>query len=894
MNFLRLFILSLFLLVVDTAFAASPNQQQIEQFKKLPKAQQEALAKQLGIALPSSLDEKYKNDEKSNESSILPRDQKVEPEESDLDDKFKPKKEEIKAFGYELFSGQPTTFLPTEMAPIADDYLVNIGDEVKVNLYGKTTSEFYLKIDREGRLSIPNLSPIHVIGLTFSELKELVKTKIQEEMIGVQSYLTMGSLSSMRIMIVGDAYRPGSYMVSPLATVTHALFVAGGVNEGGSLRNIQVKRGGRLIANFDLYDLLLFGDSSSDVVLKSGDVVFIPPAQKKITVKGEVNRQAIFELKESDSIESIIAMVGGLKANANKSKVVVSRYDASGRRVVVNANFNENKGYTPINGDEITVNQTSSRLQNTVTVVGAVTNPGNFQWQEGQTLQTLFSNPREDFLAIADYSYSLLIREVNLKGDIEIVQFALQDIIINKTQDIDLKSNDTLVIFSRYELKEEEEKLLSDFAFSKEQLKLQKSIQLWEQYEKQQFLRYVGQYDEEALLLEEEKSSEVERKKAQKVKSIDSLLETEEPDEADFAVFSRRSLLPAILTKLQSQSSAENPVKVLAINGKVKFPGVYPLPINPSFKLAIQAAGGLQESAYLEKVEITRIYNSSKDDKRVEHIQFNAANSEQIESLILTSKDTITIFPKPNWQDKLEVKLVGEVMFPGLYTIYRGEKLVDVIRRAGGFTSYAHKEAAIFTRESIKARERSQIQRLSEELRRDIVSSTFKNGPSNVSRMSYTDMDKIMQDLADVEALGRLVIDLDSRESLDLPLENGDALYVPSLQNSISVIGEVYIASTHIYEPGKDVYDYIRASGGFKQKADEERVYVIKANGSVVIPKSQSWFSVSDAKGYLEPGDSIVVPLDTEQYDTLTVWSQATQILSQIGLAAASLATLNK
>ncbi|CCQ10326.1 polysaccharide export protein [Pseudoalteromonas luteoviolacea B = ATCC 29581] len=882
--------MSLFLIVSNQALSSGPSQQQIEQLKRLPKAQQEALAKRYGITNPAS-GAKGNESRISNDPTILPRDNNETSEEFDLDKKFEPTQNELKPFGYDLFSGQPTTFMPTEMAPITDDYLVGVGDEVKINLFGKTTEEHFLKIDREGRLSIPNLSPIHVIGLTFSELKTLVSTKIKDEMIGVQAYITMGELNAMRIMIVGDAYRPGSYMVSPLATVTHALFVAGGVNQTGSLRNIQVKRSGKLIATFDLYDLLLFGDSSNDVILKSGDVVFIPPAQKKITVQGEVNRQAIFELKKNDNVDSIIAMVGGLKANANKSKIVVSRYDAKGRRIIVNADFNDKNDYTPVNGDEILVNQASARLQNTVTVVGAVTNPGHFEWREGQTVRSLFTNPREDFLAIADYTYALLIREINLKGDVEIVQFALQDIVVMRTDDIKLKSNDTLVIFSRYELKEDEDKLLSDFAFSQEQLKHQKSIHQWEEYEREQFLRYIGQYDEAK---EKARKERLENAENQKISSVDALLGLEARDELDFAVFSRHNLLPSIVAKLQRQSSAYDPVKVFAINGKVKFPGVYPLPVNGNFNLAIDAAGGLQESAHLGKVEITRISDSDDETKRVEHIQFSADSTTSLADTALKSKDTITIFPKPNWQDKLEVKIVGEVKFPGVYTIHRGETLQDVVDRAGGYSRYAHKAAAIFTRESIKTRERSQLQRLSEELRRDIVSSTFQQSSTNVSSMSYADMDKIMTDLAKVEALGRLVIDLDNSDSLKLPLENGDALYIPSIQNSVSVIGEVYMASTHIFEAQKNVNDYIRSSGGFKQKADESRVYVIKANGSVVIPESQSWFSVSQVHNSIEPGDTIVVPLDTEQKDALTVWSQATQIIYQLGLAAASIATLNK
>ncbi len=885
MNFLRILILSIFVFMSHSTLAINPSKQQIEQFKKLPKAQQEALAKRYGLDV-STLDSKTKGDKKTEEieSSVLPREQKGVSEEETEEDKFKPKLEELKPFGYELFAGEPTTFMPSELAAIPDTYLLGIGDTVKINLYGKTNDEFEVQIDREGRLAIPNLSPIHVIGLSFKELKTQISQKISEETIGVQAFVSMGELNPMRIMVVGEAYKPGSYTVSPLATVTHALFVSGGVSDNGSLRTIQVKRAGKLVTTFDLYDLLLFGDSSDDVVLKPGDVVFIPPASKKIKVSGEVNRQAIFELKEADTLESVMAMSGGFKANANKSKVVVSRYNGDGRRITLNYNFAENTSYKPQNGDEISVNAASTRFQNTVTLVGAVTSPGHYEWHPGKTLKDVFSAPREDLLTIADFGYSLIIREVNFEGDITILQFSLQDIFNGKSGDIELASNDTIVVFSRYQLKEEEEQLLEDLAYNQEQLKLRENVKLWEQFERDEFLKYIGLKDDELFKLDEE---------IKLITSIDALFEVpKKVEEEEYAVFSRQKLLAPILAKLQRQATPTEPAKLYAVNGQVKFPGVYPLSENANFQEAVQAGGGFLEAAYLEQVELTRVvYN---EGKQVEHIQFNGLNELANPTKLLTSKDTVNIFPKPNWQERLQVKVVGEVRFPGTYTIKRGETLDNLLERVGGLNQFAHKEAAIFTRESIKRKETSQIQRLTQELRRDIISNTFQKSATANNSLPYEDMDKILKDLSKVEALERLVIDLDKQSTQSLQLEDGDALYIPAMQDSVSVIGEVNLAATHLYDSSKSVDDYIKASGGLKQKADDERIYIIKANGSVELPGSGSWFATNSQANQLAPGDTIVVPLDSQHIDSLTLWSSATQIIYQLGLAAASLATLNK
>ncbi|WP_409455148.1 SLBB domain-containing protein [Pseudoalteromonas sp. MMG012] len=868
-----------FSVLMESAIAASPSAQQMEQFKKLPKAQQEALAKKYGLDLGSlKTNSTTSNEPELPKETIQPR---ILDEAYEIEEKFKPQLEKLKPFGYELFAGNPTTFMPTELAAIPDTYLVGVGDVIKINFYGKMNQEHELKIDREGRLLIPELSPIGVVGLQFQELKELVKAKVSKEMIGVQAFISMGTLNPMRIMIVGEAYKPGSYTVSPLATVTHALFVAGGVNETGSLRSIQVKRAGKLVTKFDLYDLLLFGDSSNDVVLKPGDVVFIPPAAKRITVKGEVNRQAIFELKETDSIDSVIAMSGGFKASAQTSKVAVSRYNGDGKRITLNYDFANNTNYKPNNGDEIKVNATSSRLQNTITLVGAVTSPGHYQWQPNKTVRDVFSSPREDLLSLADYSYSLVVREANLEGDIEVIQFSLEDVVIKKNHDVELRSNDIIVVFSRYALIEDEQSLLSDLAYNEEQLKLRENIRLWKKYEKDEFLNYIGLQVEEDL---EEKES---------INSISALFEVnDEIKDNEYAVFSRHNLLSPIIAKLQKQSSATEPAKLFAVNGKVKFPGVYPLPKLANFEKVVNASGGLLESAYLENVELTRIDFEGSD--KVQHLQFNAVDELEAPTHEIVSKDTINIFPKPHWQERLEVEVIGEVSFPGTYTIRRGETLESLLERAGGFSKFAHKNGAIFTRESIKIKEASQLQKLTQDLRRNIVTNSFQKNSATSANLSYSDMDKILKDLSKVEALGRLLIDLDNVSTQTLQLEDGDALYVPPMQDSVSVIGEVNVVSTHIYDANKDVKSYLAASGGLKQKADDDRIYIIKANGSVVIPHGHnSWFAVNSKSNLLSPGDTIVVPLDTQHLDSLTLWSTATQIIYQLGLAAASLNSLS-
>ncbi|KKK85514.1 hypothetical protein LCGC14_2772530, partial [marine sediment metagenome] len=268
------FLITFLLLTTASAFAFTPSAAQIEQFKKMPKAQQEALAKQYGVDLSTITGKSSSSSIKEDEPTIQPRQLQEEPELTD-EERFKPQLDEIKPFGYDLFAGEPTTFMPSENAAVPETYLIGRGDQLKINFYGKESESYEVNVDREGRINIPSLSPVEVAGLTFGEIKELIKAKVEQEIIGVKAFVSLGQLRSMRILVLGEAHKPGSYSVSSLTTVSHALFISGGVSEIASLRNIQVKRAGKVVANFDLYDLLIKGDSRNDIILKPGDVVFI-------------------------------------------------------------------------------------------------------------------------------------------------------------------------------------------------------------------------------------------------------------------------------------------------------------------------------------------------------------------------------------------------------------------------------------------------------------------------------------------------------------------------------------------------------------------------------------------------------------------------------------------
>ncbi|MBE3672525.1 polysaccharide export outer membrane protein [Pseudoalteromonas paragorgicola KMM 3548] len=886
--------------VLSAEQSAQPSEQQLEQFKKLPEAQQKALAKKYGIDLTALEQSKGKDSEdKLLTPSVFPRNDKnkIKDEEFQTDEeKFKPKSDEPKPFGYELFSGEPTTFTPSENALVPNNYIVGPGDTFTINLYGKESSSEEIEVDREGRLAIDKLQPVTVTGMEYSEVVKLIKTKVEKEMIGVESFVSMGKTRSIRVMVLGEAYLSGAYTIPALSSISHALFVSGGISEIGSLRNIQLKRAGKTVETLDLYDLLIKGDSSKDVILKPGDVVFIPTVGKQVTVDGEVRRPAIFELKNNESIDDLIAMAGGFNGAAYPQKTVVERFTGNSFKTILQIDLtNSNSAYTAKNGDKIKVPSSSDELNEAVTLLGAVTYPGNYSWKKGDKVSRLFSSIKSDLLPVADYEYALIVREINIKGDIEIHQFSpLKAIAHDPEEDLELQARDKVVVFSRFQSKEDEESALDSLALTKEQIKLREKIALWDEFEQKQFYEFIDLGDSLDKELAEQVAKEQEEEEKNKVTAITEILNKKiELEDDEYSYFSRERLLKPILAKLNQQSGYKSKVQVYAIRGEVYHEGIYPRPVNANIEKAIASAGGLKESAYLDSAEITRF--SSTSSAMLEHVNVNleeAVTNPSSEKFLVKSKDSINVYPIPNWQKGLKVSLYGEVKFPGDYDIRKGESLREVIKRAGGFTEFSYPEGAVFTRETLRFQQQQQLNKLSEDLRRDVTSKSFNSSITD-SSLSYDDMNSLINDLAKVKAVGRLVINLPAivEGKLDIPLEDSDTLYIPSKQNSINVVGEVNFSSSHLFDSSLSVDDYIERSGGFKQRADEERVYIIKASGLVKIPSNNSWFAVNRSE-LLEPGDTVVVPLDTEHVDNLTLWSTATQILYQMGVAVAAVGSL--
>ncbi|MGB3940555.1 MAG: SLBB domain-containing protein [Candidatus Manganitrophaceae bacterium] len=298
---------------------------------------------------------------------------------------------EIQQFGYDLFQVPSKTFAPTDILPVATDYLLGPGDEVRITVWGKVNADYTVKIDRDGQIRLPQIGVLPLSGLTFSESKAFLEKEFSHyyKASEVKMNVSMGRLRSIRIFVVGKVERPGSYAVSSFSTLIHALFVAGGPSKIGSMRDIQVKRNGETIVHFDLYDFLLQGDKTKDIRLMAEDVVFVPPVGPLIGMAGQVKSPAIYELKEETRLLDLVRMAGGLTPIAFEGRVQIRRiidrqYTTLFEEDLVDLERSEEKNLVLVDGDLVKVFPVSER-KSTAFVSGAVATPGAYGIVKGAT-----------------------------------------------------------------------------------------------------------------------------------------------------------------------------------------------------------------------------------------------------------------------------------------------------------------------------------------------------------------------------------------------------------------------------------------------------------------------------------------------------------------------------
>ena len=355
----------------------------------------------------------------------------------------------------------------------------------------------------------------------------------------------------------------------------------------------------------------------------------------------------------------------------------------------------------------------------------------------------------------------------------------------------------------------------------------------------------------------------------------------------------REDSLEDLLLDIRKQSRAGENSRIIRVSGAVHFPGEYPFTDFMSLKDLILAARGTKDSAYLMEAEITRIGINEEQKAFVEHLKIGQdvlVDGNRSQNYFLKPYDSLSIKPIPLWREGESIIISGEVNFPGTYSIKLGETLFDVIQRAGGLTSRAFPDGAIFSRENRRIKEDEPRERWRKHLESDRATATFSATDSEEAAQAQSAAQAMLSRLQNTESQGRLVIDLNEiikdAERSELLVKNQDSLVIPSIPYAVSVSGEVQFPTSHLYNEKLDLDDYLNRSGGYTQNADKDRTFVVKANGSVMTKGGNGWFG-EVPKETVFPGD-YVVPIDVKQTRFLENLTYSTQIIYQLAVAAAA------
>jgi protein involved in polysaccharide export with SLBB domain len=724
--------------------------------------------------------------------------------------------EALQPFGYDLFAGVPSTFAPVSDIPVPSEYVIGPGDRIEVQLIGNSRGRHSLTVNRDGRIMFPELGPIAVAGMRFEELKARIEQRVSEQMIGTQAVVTMGDLRSIRVFVLGEAERPGSYTVSGLSTITNALFASGGVKTIGSLRNIQLKRNGQLVTRLDLYDLLLNGDTSNDVRLLPGDVIFIPPVGTTVGVTGEIRRPAIYELKGEATAADLLHLGGGLTPEADARLATINRIDERRDRVVLDVDLSntQSRGTRLRAGDVLRIPAARPTYANAIQLKGHVHRPSAFQYRSGLRLSDVLPSI-DELKPNADLHYVLIRREQPGSRRVSVASADLEQAWSAPTTDANplLSPRDQVIVF--------------DLEAGR------------------------GQY------------------------------------------------MAPLIEELKLQAISSEPSRLVRVSGQVRAEGEYPLEPGMTVSDLVRAGGGLAEQAFGGEAELARYEIRDGQTRRTEVLNVDldrALAGDPAADLLLGPFDTLVVKQISEWSEREVVRLEGEVRFPGEYPITRGETMRSLIARAGGLTPLGYPRGSLFTREYLKERERQQLQVLTDRMRQDLgtlalQASQAGGAAANQASETLAVGQSLLRDLQAAEPVGRLVIDLERAmaaepgSSDELVLRGGDRLRVPKRPQEVTVIGEVQNSTSHLFDPMLSRDDYVRLSGGTTQKADDRRIFVVRANGSVEAGSGSRWFR---SAGGIEPGDTIVVPLDAERMRPLTLWTAVSTIVYNMAIAVAA------
>ncbi len=753
----------------------------------------------------------------------------------------------LPVYGRRLFDQVPTTFAPVERVPVPADYVIGPGDELLIRAWGKIDLDSRVTVDRNGQVYLPRVGTLNVAGLRYEQLEGYLHAAISALFKDFELNVALGQLRSIQIFVLGSARQPGAYTVGSLSTLVNALFASGGPSATGSMRHIQLRRGNRLLAEFDIYDLVQKGDKSHDVALLPGDVIYIPPIGAQIAISGNVDEPGIYELKGETTVAAALDGAGGLTSLAGAERVLLERIENHSSRRVEEFPL-DSSGFARLlqDGDLLRIYPLSPKFENAVTLRGNVAQPGRYVWKEGMRVSDLI--PSRDFLITRDF-WNRQNQPTPRNTDHPFGTQRAGQSGYQRTDELGNRRTD------------------------------QSGNQRTDQYGNQRTSQYGNQR------MNQFEDQPTDQPGSQRTDEF-------EDQSTDHPGNQRDDMSGAPDQAGDQQRNEMSGVGDRSGNSRTTM---------------IATVGQNNAEINWEYAVIERLDEHDLSTRLIPFRLVNAIdNQASADNQLLRAGDVVTIFSRADLDLPIEkhasfVRVGGEVNAPGVYRVNPGETLRDVVEAAGGLTPHSYLYASLLTRVSTRHAQEEQLRQATEQMQRELVAryanATPTTGQTGADQQAQLSLQQAaLARLAAIKPTGRVVLEMkpDAATAGDIPdfsLEDGDTFYIPPRFSTVQVEGSVYNANAFRHQPEKRLVAYLNDAGGATREADQKRIFVIHADGTVVSRQSRNSHG-SFEKLKLLPGDAIVVPEKLKVSSKINDLLQATQFMSQTALTAAALSVV--
>ena len=749
--------------------------------------------------------------------------------------------QESKIFGYEVFHNNSISFSPNINMATPKDYVVGPGDELIVQVYGIAQASFNLYVNSEGKVVIPNVGVIHVGSLSIDAVKTLLTQKIGTRYAGLQGsnpssflMLTVGNIRTIKINIVGDVKTPGAYELPSFTTIFNALYAAGGPSINGSFREVQLFRGGKQIANNDLYEFLLKGKTDKNVRLEDNDVLLIPKYNKRVELVGEVRRNLFFELKGKETVENLIEMAGGFTESAYKKMVTIQRINGVNKSII---NVTDKEQATTVleDGDFIAIGKILTNYKNRIQILGSVNRTGDYELQANMKVADLIELAG-GLKADAFYKRAILYR-TNNELQQESINIDLSKAIEKETtNNIALHKEDLLVIASIYDIKENYFVTLQGEVNQTGVFPYTKGMTIGE------LILKANGFKEAAS----GSSIELVRRVRDDNEKIANIIHVEV--EKDLSIKSTEkdiALEPFDQVYVRAAVGFRN-LKKVYVQGEANYTGQYIMD-KPNMTIGdlLKRAGGVLNSSNVKGAVLIRrtiFYNKVSNENeylnRLEELRARYVDSTN-------SGFTESAKRKLNQIDKEMNELYVK-------KIKNQETTADIGNLSKSSDARNKKDTTSKTKNKTE-------QENIEDLKTALQARVFKN-----LRDVTVNEDQYQFVSINLEK----IIAATSASKYDVQLQEGDILYIPTFNETVSVSGDVLYPVAVKYEEGATLKDYINQAGGFNNTALKSKAYVVEANG--VVKRTHQFLGI---RFYPEiaAGAQIFVPQNNKQKGSLSI-----------------------